>query len=157
GAVVLALCALIPVAVAQSGRRNAAPLQQAARAYLEGRYDEVPALLQHLDSQDPAVAALKARALVARGKYADAESLLRPFVGRDGAGEAVLELGLLLQTLHKADADAILRRIAARASSTGDAQELGRAARALRALGRFQEANAAYRDAVRALPDDPVL
>src|SRR5262249_40521320 len=76
-AIGLLLLVLIPAVIAQSLRR-APGYQSATRAFLEGRYDEVPSLMSDLDQQDPTVAALKARALIARGKYDDAEALLRP-------------------------------------------------------------------------------
>src|ERR1700722_929765 len=63
----LILLALIPVVIAQSSRRPPAGLQPAVRALLEGRYDEVPALTEKLDAQDPDVAAVRARALARRG------------------------------------------------------------------------------------------
>ena len=64
-----------------------------------------------------------------------------------------------------AAADARPRRRRRRSSSgwrrrptrSRDPQELARAGRALRALGRFQEANAAYRDAATAAPGDAAI
>jgi len=41
--------------------------------------------------------------------------------------------------------------------TSSDPNEVARAGRALRALGRFQEANAAYRDAGSAAPSDPAI
>src|SRR6185503_16356206 len=76
----LVIIALIPVAIAQS-RRVAAPppgLQSAQRALVEGRYDDVPGLVASLDQQDPRIVAVKARALIAHGKYQEAEAALRP-------------------------------------------------------------------------------
>jgi hypothetical protein len=67
-AAVLVLLAVIPVLVAQSTRRPPPGLQEATRALIEGRYDEVSALTEKLDQQDPQVAAVKARALSARGR-----------------------------------------------------------------------------------------
>ena len=140
---------------AQSPRRPATPLQIATRAFVEGRYDEVDALTEKLDARDPGVAALKARAAIARGRYAPAEALLRPVVSRAPSSEAALELGLLQHMLGRADATAILEKVAVLADASDDPMELSRAARALRALGRFQEANAAYRLAASAAPGDP--
>src|SRR5882672_5976591 len=140
---------------AQSPRRPATPLQIATRAFIEGRYDEVDALTEKLDARDPGVAALKARAAIARGRYAPAEALLRPVVSRAPSSEAALELGLLQHMLGRADATAILEKVAVLADASDDPMELSRAARALRALGRFQEANAAYRLAASAAPGDP--
>src|SRR3979411_2668803 len=85
--VVLAL-ALIPVAVAQSSRRLSPDLQGAARALNEGRYDEVPGFTAKLGQADPLVAALNARAQIARGRYQEAEALLRPAAQRAPTGEA---------------------------------------------------------------------
>src|SRR5947207_5888980 len=90
-AAVLIVAALIPVAIAQSRRANApppAPLQAALRALIEGKYDDVARLTAPLDQQDPNVAAVNARALVARGEYDRAETLLRPVAQRAPASEA---------------------------------------------------------------------
>ena len=156
--VVLVLLALIPVAIAQQARRPAlpiSPLQAATRALIEGRYDEVATLTQKLDAQDPNVAAVNARALLARGRYQEAETLLRPVTLRAPTSEAALELGLLLKMLGRPEAPGILTRVASRAGVATDAVELARAARALRALDSPQEANAAYRSAAAAAPEDP--
>jgi len=153
----LILLALIPVVIAQSSRRPPAGLQLAVRALIEGRYDEVPALTEKLDAQDPNVAAVKARALVARGRYQEAETALRPIAQRAPSSAAALELGLLLQMLGRADGPAILGRVAAVAAVTNDPLELSRAARALEALGHFGEANSAFRDAVSLAPKDAAI
>ena len=59
--------------------------------------------------------------------------------------------------LGKPDAEAILTKVAASADRANTAAELARAARALRALDRPQEANDVYRDAVAEAPSDPVI
>src|ERR1700730_10009739 len=122
----LILLALIPVVIAQSSRRPPAGLQLAVRALIEGRYDEVPALTEKLDAQDPNVAAVKARALVARGRYQEAETALRPIAQRAPSSAAALELGLLLHMLGRTDGSAILGRVAA--AATSDPLELSRVA-----------------------------
>src|SRR3954470_6582213 len=122
------------------------PYRAALRALNEGRYDEVEALAE---KSDPNLAALKARAMVARGRYAPAEALLRPIASRAPSSEAALELGLLQQMLGRPDAAALLEKVAPLAETSDDAGEVARGARALRALGRFHEANAAYRLAAR--------
>src|SRR4029078_5187290 len=78
-----------------------------------------------------------------------------PVASRFPVSEAALELGLLGKMLGKPDATAILEKIVPIADTSNDPHEVARAARALRALGRFQEASAAYRDATGALPSDP--
>src|SRR4051812_14243815 len=142
---------------AQAPRRPTTPLQAATRALVEGRFDDADAMADKLDVRDPSVAAIKGQSLIARGRYAEAESLLRPVVSRAPTGEAALELGLLQHMLGRPDATTILERVAAPADTSRDAQEIARAARALRALGRFKEANAAYRDAAGDAPGDAAI
>src|SRR5579862_6625211 len=72
------------------------PYRAAIRALNEGRYDDVDALK---DSPDPSIAAVKGRAAIARGRYAQAEALLRPVASRMPLSEAALELGLLQHML----------------------------------------------------------
>ena len=156
----LAIFALPSFGTAQAPRRSPAllaPLQLANRALIEGRYDEIDALTEKLDSRDPNVVAVRARAAIARGRYAQAETALRPVVTRAPASEAALELGLLQQMLGKPDAAAILDKVSLQAETSDDPNELARAARALRALGRFQEANAAYRLAATTAPNDAAI
>ena len=111
------LAVVIPVAIAQS-RRQPPGLQQAARALLQGRYDEVASLTATLDQQDPVVAALKARALIARGQYSEAETLLKPIAQKAPTSEAAVELGVLYDMLGRSEAGPLLTRIATLASST---------------------------------------
>ena len=140
--------ALIPVAVAQSRRVLPNPGQPVAvRLFNEGKYDEVVVTLQKADTRDASQVALLARALSARGKYQEAEAVLRPAVERDPGGEVALELGLLLQMFARPEAETHLRRVAGTVASADTPRELARAARALRALGEAQEANGVYRDA----------
>jgi len=153
----LVLLVIIPVAIAQSSRRAPQALQQATRALIEGRLDDVDAITDKLDAQDPNVAAIRARASIVRGRYQQADALLRPIAQRAPSSEAALEFGLLLQMLGRPDATAVLGKVAAIAEVADAAADLARAARALRALGRFQEANAAYRDAAAAAPRDPAI
>ena len=149
----LASLALPTAGTAQAPRRPQTPVQAAMRALVEGRYAEVDALTEKLDQRDPNVTAIRARALAERGRYADAETLLRPVAARAPQSEAALQLGLLTQMLGR-DATAIFDRIATLADTSDDPVEIARAARALRGLGRFQEANAAYRDATSGAPND---
>jgi tetratricopeptide (TPR) repeat protein len=153
----LAVALLVFSAAAQAPRRAAQPLQLAQRALLEGRYDDVDQLADKLDPKDPTVAVLKARAAIARGRYAQAETALKPLALKAPTSDTALELGLLQQLLGRPDAAATLEKIAAAGESADEAPDLARAARAMRALGRFQEANAAYRDAAAAAPNDPAI
>jgi cellulose synthase operon protein C len=153
----LAFLALPTFGTAQAPRRSSQALQEVTRALSEGRYDQIDALADKLDTRDPLVAALKARAAIATGHYAQAEAALRSVAGRAPTSEAALELGLLQQMLGQPDATATLSKVAALAETSGDPAEVARAARALRALGRFQDANAAYRDAAAGAPSDPAI
>jgi tetratricopeptide (TPR) repeat protein len=157
-AAALVLGVLLTVAVAQSRRPAApappqSPAQLATRALVEGRFDEVRTLTQN-DTADPVMVAIRARADIAQGRYADAEALLRPVADRQPTSEAALELGLLLRKLGKNEGTTLLSRVADSADVANRPPDLARAARALLALGRFNEANAAYRDAATAAPRD---
>jgi len=151
-------CFVLPsYGTAQSPRRPSqpdTPYRAATRALNAGRYDEVEAITEKLD---PNIVALRARAAIARGRYAQAETLLRPVVARAPASEAALELGLLQRMFGRPDATALLEKVAALAETSDDPNEVARAARALRALDRFHEANAAYRFASRGAPGDAAI
>jgi tetratricopeptide (TPR) repeat protein len=155
--VALVFFALPTSGTAQAPRRTGTPLQAANRALIEGKYDEIAALTEKLDARDPNVVALRARADIERGRYAEAESMLRPVAQRAPTSEAALELGLLEQMLGKPDAIGILERVSRVADTSTDPMEVGRGARALRALGDFHGANDAFRDAVSGAPNDPAL
>jgi tetratricopeptide (TPR) repeat protein len=147
----------IVTATAQAPRRSSQPMQDAIRAIHEGRFDEVALITEKLDAQDPDVVAVRARALIARGRYGDAESLLRPIVSRAGTSEAALELGLLQQMLGRTEAGSILERVATLVGSSADPVAIARGARALSALGRRRDANDAYRVAAARAPNDPAI
>src|SRR5919108_288141 len=70
----LAIFALPTFGTAQAPRRANQGLQAVARALIEGRYDDVDALADKLDTKDPAVVALKSSqtALQTDAKYAPA-------------------------------------------------------------------------------------
>jgi tetratricopeptide (TPR) repeat protein len=142
----LALAGAVAAAQAQRGQT---PIQRATRALLEGRYDEVDVLMAPLGPRDAQAAALRARALTARGRYPEAEAVLGPAAAARPHSVAGLERALLLQTLGRPDATAMLRGIAV------ESPDLLVAARALRALGRFQEANDLFRDVAAKAPKSP--
>ncbi len=148
---VLGVLDLGATVLAQAARRSLPPIQQAERALLEGRYDEVERIARSLDRGDPAVAAVEARALIARGRYADAEAVLQPVASRLPASVAALELGLLEKMLGRTSAADRLRRVAA------DSPDLLAAGRALHALGAFDEANDVFRSAAAKAPKDPAV
>jgi tetratricopeptide (TPR) repeat protein len=153
----LVLLGLISVAVAQSRRSSVPPTEQLTTALNEGHYDQAAEIAAQLDARDPSVTALVARAAIARGRYQDAENLLGPVAERLPTSDAALEYGLLLQMLTRPEAAGILARVASVAETGNDPRTVARGARALRALGRTQEANSAYRDAASAAPRDAAI
>jgi tetratricopeptide (TPR) repeat protein len=153
----LACLALPSYGTAQAPRRPAqadTPYRAATRAFNEGRFADIDAIAE---KQDPNVVAVKARADIARGRYAEAEAMLRPVAARVPTSEAALELGLLQQMLGRPDAVALLEKVAPLGDASNDPVEVARGGRALRALGRFHESNAAYRDAAGAAPNDAAI
>lgn len=138
-------------AAAQTGT----PAEQALRALNLGRYEEVDPLLQGLT--DAGSAALRARALIARGRYADAEKLLAGPAGAEPGSDAALELGLLQLYLgRRAAGERTLNGVLDRSPqrSAADFLRLGLAARA---LGDFREANSYFREANRLAPGDAIV
>ena len=81
-----------------------------------------------------------ARAPIARGKYPEAEASCGRLPQRAPASEAGARTRAAAQMLRRPEATAILTRVAATADGATDPHELARARRALRALGRAQEA-----------------
>jgi tetratricopeptide (TPR) repeat protein len=106
-------------------------------------------------SVDPVVA--RARVEINRGRYADAENILKPAASASPNGDAALELGLLYQMLgRRAEAQPLLDRLANLPVTTRTAPaDFARIGRAARALGQFDLANDAYRLATERAPGDP--
>ena len=150
------LCAMTPSS-AQSAQSvlTASPLDTATRAFNAGQYDSIDMLLQ--GAADPRALALRARALVARGRYADAEKLLSGPAASAPGSDAALELGILQMTLgRRPDATRTLQAVLNRGAQNS-AQDLTRLGLAARTLDRFQEANGYFRTASGMAPDDPVV
>lgn len=129
----------------------------AEQAFLAGRYDDVVKLIA-ADTTDEALAVWRARALIARGNYDEAEILLDAAAARAPGGEAALELGLLQFYLgRRSDARRTLQLMLMAELRSASARDYARAARAARALGRFDEANTYFREAIAIAPDDAVI
>lgn len=101
----------------------------------------------------------RARIEINRGRYAEAETLLKPAAARTPNSDAGLELGLLYQMLgRRVESRALLDPIAnlpvGPRTTPGDYARIGRAARA---LGRLQLANDAYRLAAERAPNDAAI
>jgi tetratricopeptide (TPR) repeat protein len=100
----------------------------------------------------------RAQALVATGEYAQAETLLQPLAAERPGGDAALELGLLqLHLGRRPEARRTLQMVLLNEANATNARDFARAARASRALGRFEDANALYREASTLAPTDPAV
>jgi len=132
------------------------PADLAALAINTGRYDEVDPLLK--GATDLRATTLRARAAIARGRYADAEKLLAPAAASAPSSDAALELGLLQQYLgRRQDARRTLQRIVD-GSAPRTVADFTRAGRAAQALGQFKVANDEYfRRGNRLAPGDVAL
>src|SRR5688500_4888910 len=85
---------LTPHVTAEQPQNVGAARAAADKAWRSGRLDEVEKLAQAFASDDT-LAALRARAIAARGEYARAEALLKPMAAANPGGDAALETGLL--------------------------------------------------------------
>jgi tetratricopeptide (TPR) repeat protein len=155
---VLTVCALIlqtgtpPLAQTRGGAAPATPADPALRALNQGKYDEVERLLNA--ATDPRSIALRARADIERGRYADAEKRLAPVASAQPTSDAALELALLRLYLGRRDEGTrILQQILDRVQPR-TAAEYVRLARAAQALGESQDANGLFRSANKLAPQD---
>jgi cellulose synthase operon protein C len=156
GAVVLTL-GLPAVTQSVGGGTTATAREAAEQALRSGRYDEVESLARTAAS-DPVLTVLSARALVARGEYAAAERLLVPLVSAGPASDAALELGLLQMSLgRRSEGRRTLQLLLLGDVRSAGAHEYGRAARAARGLGRFEDANSYFREAIAIAPTDAFI
>lgn len=158
-AVVAVLATTFSSSAAQSGAARSAAQARAAleQAFLAGKYEDVDRLAAASPGDD-AAALWQARALIARGEYARAEELLNPTVARNPGSDHTLELGLLQLYLgRRSEGRRTLQLMLMAEVQTPTARDYARAARASRALGRFDEANSYFREAIALAPDDAVI
>ena len=127
---VFALVAILDAGLAAQTRRSQPPLQQATRALLEGRYDEVDQLTRR------STRAIRTSWRSRRGRPLPAAATPTPKrccarrSTRAPASAAALELGLLAKMLGRSDATPILRAVAD--AATGSDRRGARPARARR-------------------------
>lgn len=157
----ITVCALVLIAAAQvpsaQSRPAAAatPADAALRALDAGQFGEVESLLR--TATDARSVAIRARAEIAQGRYAEAEKLLTPVANAQPGSDAALELGLLQMYLgRRNDGVRVLRQVVARAEGKA-AMDFVRLGRAARALGAVQDANDFFRQADRLQPNDPII
>ncbi|HXG89968.1 MAG TPA: tetratricopeptide repeat protein [Vicinamibacterales bacterium] len=156
-AVAAVLLALQSSAPAQSGAQGVTSTRAAAeRALRTGRFDEVEGLTQN--STDAAMLALRARALSARGRYAEAESVLAPAAAASPASDAALELGLLQLYLgRRSEGRRTLQLLLLADPRSAQARDYLRSARAASVLAKFDDAQSYYREAVALAPGDAAI
>ena len=161
GLALLAPLLVVGTLLAQN-RGTSAPADAALRALHLGQFSQVEEILS--GRTDSYSIAIRARALIEQGQYAEAERLLAPAAKAEPAGEAALELGLLqLMTGRRVEGTRTLDRVLdGQPRTASDNLRLARAAYALgTATGDnslIREANDVYlRQANRLAPDDPVI
>jgi cellulose synthase operon protein C len=129
------------------------PQAAASAAWRVGDYAEVERLSSQ-STEEPMVV-LRARAARAVGDLGRAEALLQPVAARAPGGAAALELGLLqAYTGRRAESRRTLQLVLLGGQNADTAGGLVLAGRAARALGRFEDANGYFRDAVSLAPTD---
>ena len=146
------------VAAQPSANQSAAATRAAAeKAFRAGQYDEVERLTQSAGT-DEGLNVLRAKALIAKGEYAKAEQLLTGPAGATPSSDAALELGLLQLMLgRRSEGRRTLQLILIGEERGATARAYARAARAARALGMFEDANAYFRQAIALAPNDAVI
>jgi tetratricopeptide (TPR) repeat protein len=151
----IALTAGLGLALAREQAGGVAGARTAAEAaWRGGQYDEVEKIGQ-AHAADDALIVLRAKSAAATGDYARAESLLQPVAAKSPGGDAAVELGVLQTRLGKrAEARKTLQYVLLSAQDADTARDYLRAGRAARALGRFEDANGFFREAVALAPDD---
>ncbi|MDP3719704.1 MAG: tetratricopeptide repeat protein [Acidobacteriota bacterium] len=156
GPVVLTI-GLAPFVTAEQSPTVAAARTNAEQSWRAGRLDEIEKFADAFP-KDEQLAVLRAKAIAARGDYARADAVLQPFAAANPAGDASLEAGLLHQLVgRRNDARRALQVVMLGQQRSPTARDYLRAARAARALGRFDDANAFFRDADGMAPNDPVI
>ncbi len=148
---------LTPHVTAEQAQNVGAARAAADQAWRSGRLDDVEKLAQAFPS-DETLAVLHARAIAARGEYARAEALLQPKAAANPGGDAALETGLLQLILgRKTEARRSLQLVLTNDPRAPTARDFLRAARAARALGQFDDAQAYFRDAIALAPADALV
>jgi tetratricopeptide (TPR) repeat protein len=129
----------------------------AVRALREGRYADVLRITAPI-GDDPDMLLVRGRALVATGRYEEALPPLETAARLVPLGEAQLALGELhLLVGRTAPAREQLEPLVAAAARSSDGHVLGLAARAAARLGRYEQANALFRDAAAFIGDNADL
>jgi tetratricopeptide (TPR) repeat protein len=146
---------LVPLVTAEQSPNGSQARATAEKSWRGGRFDEIDTLAKAFP-KDEAVAVFHALSVAARGDYARAEGILKPFVTANPGGDAALELGLLqLYVGRRTEARQVLSMVLSADVRNPGARDFLRAARASRAMHRIDDAQSYFRDAIGLAPNDP--
>jgi tetratricopeptide (TPR) repeat protein len=145
---------LVPLVTAEQSSVTQARAT-AEKSWRGGRFEELDTLAQAFPKDEP-IAVYHALSVAARGDYARAESILKPFVAANPGGDAALETGLLqLGVGRRTEGRQTLTLVLTADVANPTARDFLRAARASRALHRIDDAQSYFRDAAALAPADP--
>lgn len=143
--------------LAEQGGSVSTAREAAEQAWRAGRFDDVEKAAQAYPN-DEAMVVLRALVARARGDYPRADQLLQPIASQNPTSDAALERGLLqLYVGQRTEGRRTLQLILLSESPNARGRDYLRAARAARALGRYQDANDLFRDADRLAANDPIV
>lgn len=146
---------LVPLVTAQQSQNVTQARSTAEQSWRGGRFAEIETLAKAFP-KDESIAVYHALSVAARGDYARAEELLKPFAAANPGGDAALESGLLqLGVGRRTEARQALTLVLAADVGNPTARDFLRAARAARALHRIDDAQSYFRDAIALAPNDP--
>jgi cellulose synthase operon protein C len=146
---------LVPLVTAEQAQSVTQGRGTAEKSWRGGRFDEIDTLAKAFP-KDESIAVYHALSLAARGEYARAEEVLKPFAAANAGGDAALELGLIqLGVGRRTEGRQTLSSVLGADVRTPSARDFLRAARAARALHQIDDAQAYFRDAIALAPNDP--
>jgi tetratricopeptide (TPR) repeat protein len=155
--VFLFLSTLSSHTLAEQGTPTTAVRAAAEQAWRGGRFDEVEKTAQAYPN-DESMVVLRALVARARGDYARADQLLQAVASQNPTSDAALERGLLqLYVGQRTEGRRSLQLILLSDTPNARARDYLRAARAARALGRYEDANDLFREADRSAPNDALV
>lgn len=146
---------LVPLVTAEQSQNVTQARITAEKSWRGGRFSEIETLAKAFP-KDEAIAIHHALSVAARGDYAAAEEILKPFAAANPGGDAALEIGLLqLGVGRRTEGRQALTLVLAADIRNPGARDYLRAARASRALHRIDDAQSYFRDAIALAPNDP--
>ena len=159
--ILLAVCLCATESSRPAAQQPASPRPFPASAWAaiaHGKLGEAETEARGRGAADPDAVAILGHLAIRKGQYDEAVKILEPAAAHAPLGAAALELGLLHQRLGRTEAGSrLLTPIFRQGSSAAEAAVLARAARAAQALNLPQEANALFRAASSASPEDPAI